>query len=196
MTLQEALSFPQFSNRRNKRLLLAATVPQLDRGVREIQETGEYTLELTSSDTANVMRDVVGSLAGEGKAVSAIRFDRLFVSINGGRAEIQSAFTASTSIGEIAVTARITLENVLEDGVPSGRIRTVSHEVHANSMFQGTIRREVEKKIGGENINATFFDAIKKSVADKILLSNLHLSFTPENTLKLTVTGEKILKDA
>lgn len=171
----------------------------LESGATELKGKGNFTVELSSTDLEQTMRQVVAqSEAAMKKQGVTAQIDRLSVQITGGRGEVAAAVTASKKVGflnpKVGINATFGLENLVnQSGNPTGRLRTTHLEVVPETLFMVVKPKNfLSPYVEGENINTAFrsvLDAEMQTRGAKI--SSMDLAFTPRNTLRIAATGSR-----
>ena len=171
----------------------------LESGAAELKDKGSFTVELSPEDLEQTMRQVVAQSEAEMKkqGVSA-QIDKLGVQIADGKGQVSTAVTASKKVGfmnpKVGINASFGLENVTnQQGQSTGRLRTTQLEVQPETLFMVVKPRSfLAPYVEGENINNTFKTVLDAEMQNRgARINTLNLAFTPQNTLRVDVSGSR-----
>lgn len=171
----------------------------LESSATKLKSEGSFTIELSSADMEQTMRQVMAqSESAMKKQGVTAQIDRLGVQIAGGKGEVSTAVTASKKVGflspKVGISASFGLENVLDSaGNPMGRLRTTHLEVAPETLFMVVKPRTfLAPHVEGENINNAFRFVLDTEMQKRgAVIEGLNLAFTPQNTLKIAAVGSK-----
>lgn len=171
----------------------------LESGATELRNTGSFTVELSSADLEQTMRQVVvQSEADMKKQGISAQIEQLRVQIAAERGQVQATVTASKKVGflnpKVCITASFGLENVTDQtGQPTGRLRTTQLDVQPETLFMVIKpRTSLAPYVEGEKINDTFRTVLDTEMQKRgARIRTLNLAFTPQNTLRVEVNGSR-----
>lgn len=171
----------------------------LESGAAELKDKGNFSVELSPQELEQTMRQVVAQSEAEMKKQGVTAsIDQLAVQIAEGKGQVQTAVTASKKVGfvspKVGIKASFGLENVNDQsGQSTGRLRTTQLEVQPETLFMVVKPRSfLAPYVENENINGTFRDVLDAEMqARGAKINTLNLAFTPQNTLKVDVSGSR-----
>lgn len=171
----------------------------LESGAAQLRTEGNFTVELSPIDVEQIMRQVVAQSdeAMKKKGVAA-KIDNLGVQIDQGRGAVSTTVTASKKVGFLNPSATIDasfgIENVTDqDGNPTGRLITTRLNVQPETLFMVVKPKDfLAPYIEGENINNAFRSVLETEMQNRgAKINGMNLAFTPQNALRIAVTGSR-----